>query len=61
MYVLVVEDEPRIAAFIQKGLREESYAVDVASDGEAGVVCNYSSVRGQGAMQHEYQSDNSRG
>lgn len=32
--VLVVEDEPKIAAFIQQGLREEHYAVDVAHDGE---------------------------
>jgi heavy metal response regulator len=34
MRVLVVEDEPKIAAFIQKGLQEERYAVDVAHDGE---------------------------
>jgi len=29
-----VEDEPRVAAFIAKGLREQAYAVDIASDGE---------------------------
>lgn len=34
MRVLVVEDEPKIAAFIKRGLQEEHYAVDVASDGE---------------------------
>ena len=34
MRILLVEDEPRIAAFIAKGLREQAYAVDVASDGE---------------------------
>jgi DNA-binding response OmpR family regulator len=34
MRVLVVEDEPKIATFIQKGLQEEHYAVDVAHDGE---------------------------
>jgi DNA-binding response OmpR family regulator len=34
MRVLVVEDESKIAAFIQKGLQEEHYAVDVACDGE---------------------------
>lgn len=34
MRVLVVEDEPKIAAFIKRGLLEEHYAVDVASDGE---------------------------
>jgi heavy metal response regulator len=32
--VLLVEDEPRIADFISRGLSEEGYAVDVASDGE---------------------------
>jgi two-component system copper resistance phosphate regulon response regulator CusR len=37
MRVLVVEDEPDIAAFIAKGLRNESYAVDVAGDGQAGL------------------------
>ncbi len=33
MRVLVVEDDRRIAAFLGKGLRESSYAVDIASDG----------------------------
>ncbi len=33
MRVLVVEDEKRIARFLKKGLEEESYAVDVATDG----------------------------
>jgi heavy metal response regulator len=32
--VLLVEDEPRIAGFISRGLSEEGHAVDVASDGE---------------------------
>jgi heavy metal response regulator len=32
--VLVVEDEPRIAEFISKGLTEAGYAVDVAHDGD---------------------------
>src|SRR5258706_4969630 len=35
MRVLVVEDDNRIAAFVAKGLRENSYAVDIAIDGEA--------------------------
>ena len=34
MRLLLVEDEPQMAGFIAKGLREQSYAVDVASDGE---------------------------
>jgi two-component system copper resistance phosphate regulon response regulator CusR len=35
--VLLVEDEPRVAGFIAKGLRENAYAVDVARDGEEAV------------------------
>ncbi len=34
MRALLVEDDSRIAAFVGKGLRENSYAVDLASDGE---------------------------
>ena len=37
MRILVVEDEPRMANVLAKGLREHSYAVDVAEDGEAGL------------------------
>lgn len=37
MRLLVVEDEKKVASFIRKGLEEEGYAVDVASDGEAGL------------------------
>jgi two-component system copper resistance phosphate regulon response regulator CusR len=37
MRVLLVEDEPRAAGVLAKGLREQSYAVDVAPDGEAAV------------------------
>jgi two-component system copper resistance phosphate regulon response regulator CusR len=33
--ILLVEDEPQAAAVLAKGLREQSYAVDVAEDGEA--------------------------
>jgi two-component system copper resistance phosphate regulon response regulator CusR len=32
--ILLVEDESRVAGFIAKGLREQAYAVDIASDGE---------------------------
>ena len=35
MRILLAEDEARMAHFIAKGLREQSYAVDVAEDGEA--------------------------
>ena len=34
MRVLLVEDEPRAAQMLSKGLREQSYAVDVAGDGQ---------------------------
>ena len=37
MRVLVVEDDARMANVIAKGLRENSYAVDVAADGDAGL------------------------
>lgn len=37
MRVLVVEDDNRIAGFVAKGLRENSYAVDIASDGDEAV------------------------
>ena len=36
MRILVIEDERKIAQFIRRGLKEEGYAVDVASDGEEG-------------------------
>jgi two-component system copper resistance phosphate regulon response regulator CusR len=37
MRVLLVEDEPRAAEMLAKGLREQAYAVDVAADGEAAI------------------------
>ena len=37
MRVLLAEDETRVAGFIAKGLREQTYAVDVARDGEEAV------------------------
>ncbi len=37
MRILIVEDEKKVAAFIKKGLEEETYAVDVAHDGEEGL------------------------
>lgn len=38
MRILVVEDEPAAAAVLAKGLREHSYAVDVAGDGVAAMA-----------------------
>lgn len=37
MRILVVEDEKRIATALKEGLEQESYAVDVENDGEAGL------------------------
>lgn len=37
MKILLVEDEKRIANFIERGLKEKKYVVDVASDGEKGL------------------------
>jgi DNA-binding response OmpR family regulator len=36
--ILVVEDDKKVASFLQKGLREEGYSVDVAHDGEDGLL-----------------------
>ncbi len=38
MKILVVEDDRKVAGFIELGLREEGYAVDVARDGDAATV-----------------------
>src|SRR6266850_6238049 len=38
MRVLLVEDEPQAAQVLAKGLREQSYAVDVAADGESALL-----------------------
>ena len=37
MRILLVEDEKKVSSFIKKGLEEEGYAVDSASDGETGL------------------------
>jgi len=36
MRILIVEDNKKVASFVEKGLREEGYAVDVAHDGQDG-------------------------
>jgi len=36
MRILVIEDEKKVAKFLQQGLEEERYTVDVVHDGEAG-------------------------
>jgi two-component system, OmpR family, response regulator len=37
MRVLVVEDEPRMATLLERGLRDEGYAVDIATNGTDGL------------------------
>jgi heavy metal response regulator len=37
MKILVVEDEKKVASFIQRGLEEEGFNVDLAHDGEEGL------------------------
>jgi DNA-binding response OmpR family regulator len=36
MRILIVEDDRKVASFLERGLREEGYAVDVAHDGSDG-------------------------
>lgn len=36
MRILVIEDDKKVASFLERGLREEGYAVDVAHDGVDG-------------------------
>lgn len=37
MRILVVEDEKKVARFIERGLKEEQFTVDLAADGEEGL------------------------
>ena len=37
MRILIVEDEPGVSQFIEQGLEESGYVVDVAQDGEEGL------------------------
>ena len=44
MRLLVVEDEKKVANFIKKGLQEDGYAVDLASDGKTGLTMGLDGV-----------------
>jgi len=37
MRILIIEDDPKISSFLQKGFKEVGYAADVAEEGEAGL------------------------
>ena len=37
MRILIVEDEPKTAAYLKKGLGENGFVVDIAGDGETGL------------------------
>ena len=39
MRILIVEDDKKVGAFLQKGLREEHYAVDICRDGQEALYC----------------------
>lgn len=45
MRILVIEDEPKVSRFLERGLKQQAYAVDVAANGEDGL---------QLAGDHEY-------
>jgi two-component system, OmpR family, copper resistance phosphate regulon response regulator CusR len=38
MRILVIEDQKKAAAFLEKGLREAGFAIEVARDGESGLA-----------------------
>jgi heavy metal response regulator len=38
MYILVVEDQEKVAKFLEKGLREEGHSIDIAFDGSEGLT-----------------------
>ncbi len=44
MKILVIEDDQKIAKFLQKGLKEAGYSVDHMSDGEEGLIASTGSV-----------------
>lgn len=37
MHILLIEDEEKMAAFLEKGLREAGYEIEIARDGAAGL------------------------
>jgi DNA-binding response OmpR family regulator len=41
MKILVVEDDRKVAGFIEQGLREEGYAVDLARDGDEATMLGH--------------------
>jgi len=38
MHILIIEDEKKTAAYLQKGLTEQGFTVDVSNDGEEGLL-----------------------
>ena len=44
MRILIVEDEKKVATFLQKGFQAEAFAVDIASDGVRGAAMALSGV-----------------
>ncbi|MBD8687368.1 MULTISPECIES: winged helix-turn-helix domain-containing protein [unclassified Rhizobium] len=54
MNILVIEDDPRVADFLERGLRAEGYSVTVARDGPAGIEKAHD-------LWHEWRSTGSNG
>ena len=36
MNVLIIEDDPKIASFLKKGLKEQDFVVELCHDGDKG-------------------------
>ena len=45
MNILLIEDDPRIADFLQRGLRAEGHRVEVAADGPTGLAAGRQAAR----------------
>lgn len=54
MNILVIEDDPRVADFLERGLRAEGYSVTVARDGPDGIEKAHD-------LWHEWRSTGSNG
>jgi len=44
MKILIIEDEAKAASYLRQGLSEAGYVVDVASDGDTGILATRASV-----------------
>ncbi len=56
MKILVVEDDPTVGQYVQRGLNEHQYHADLVGDGLEGLRLHVEQPRG-GAEQHEQQEN----